>query len=91
MPRPADVAVPLYISTVTRKNGVVSLEVLNHAMTAADVGRQITVVFPSRPDLNNVVSTISQVVAPHTIRFKQAATLPDIDIGISGGSCSINT
>ena len=69
---------------------MVSLEILNHALTTADVGRQITIVFPSRPDVN-VTSTISQVVLPHTVRFKQAASLPDIDIGISGGACSINT
>ncbi len=90
MTRPADNAGPLYISTLTRHDGVVSMEVLNHVLTAADVGRQITVVFPSRPDVN-VISTISQVVPPHTIRFKQSARLPDIDLGISGGACSINT
>jgi len=91
MARPADNAgPPLYISTLTRKGGVVTLEILNHALTAADVGRQITVVFPSRPDVNTI-STISQVVAPHTVRFRQAATLPDIDIGISGGAAVINT
>jgi hypothetical protein len=91
MARPADNAgPPLYISSLTRKGGVVSIEILNHALTAADVGRQITVVMPSRPDVN-VTSTISQVVLPHTVRFRQSVSLPDIDIGISGGAAAINT
>jgi len=90
MARPADNAGPLYISTLVREAGIVSMEILNHALTSADVGRQITVVFPTRPDVN-VTTTISQVVAPHTIRFKQSANLPDIGIGISGGALSINT
>lgn len=81
----------MYISTLTRKGGVVTLEILNHALTAADVGRQITVVFPSHSDVNNVISTISQIVPPHTLRFIQSSKLPDIDIGIGGGACAINT
>ena len=91
MARPADNNPPLYISTLTRKGGVVTLEILGHSLTSADVGRQIMIAFPSRPDVNGVISTISQVVMPSTVRFKQSASLPDIDVGISGGACSINT
>ena len=88
--RPADAAGPLYISQTTRHSGVVTLEILNHAFTTADVNRQITVAGVPIPSVNGIF-TISQVIPPHNIRFKQPASLPDIDLGVVGGALSVNT
>jgi len=88
--RPADAAGPLYISQATRHGGVVTLEILNHALVATDVNRQITVAGVSIPSINGTF-TISQVIPPHNLRYKQSASLPDVDLGVVGGAVSLNT
>lgn len=78
---------PLFIAQCMRLNGVVSLTVVGHGLTGANVGNKITVI--GCPDNSvNVVSTIARVSGTDGIVFNQNAALPNIH-GLSGGAVAI--
>jgi hypothetical protein len=79
---PTPAAVPLFISEISRKNGVVYITVMGNLLTALNVGNKIQVLGVSDPSFN-VTAKVSRVIPPNTICFNQPG-LFDIT-GLKGG------
>lgn len=86
MPPPTPVAaVPLWISQISRHNGVVYVTVKGNLYTAINVGTVIQVLGVQDPSFN-VTARVSRVVPPDTICFNQPG-LYDVS-GLAGGAVS---
>jgi hypothetical protein len=79
-------AAPLYIAEASRVNGVTTLKVVGHGLTAADQGRMINVMGAGHSSLNGRF-TIARIVVPDMLQYNQTdqGALP----GFSGGAVSI--